>query len=108
MGVIKKWPIPRKNFDTYLDSIMDASGDAKGLEAAGIASESPLVRVIRSKGFIWLDNQPRQSLFWSHAGRHFSLDQAGKVATLFSPLWQRSRPEDILYHVECKHQSCAG
>jgi G3E family GTPase len=79
MAVIKKWPIPRKNFDTYLDMIMDASGDAQGLEAAGIASESPLVRVIRSKGFIWLDTQPRQSLFWSHAGRHFSLDQAGKV-----------------------------
>ena len=47
-------------------------------------SDSPFIGVLRSKGFVWvaptsmfdLDNHDTV-LYWSHAGKHFGLKQAG-------------------------------
>jgi G3E family GTPase len=39
--------------------------------------ESPLSRIVRSKGFVWLSQHPNNSMYWSHAGAHFEIRQAG-------------------------------
>ena len=44
---------------------------------AGCAQASPLHRVIRSKGFVWLANNHRDPLYWSHAGQFFDLKDFG-------------------------------
>ena len=41
---------------------------------------SPMRRLIRSKGFVWLSNSHTQMFHWTHAGRHFEIKQ-------HSPWW---------------------
>ena len=50
-----------------------------GLPVHGTRSnkESPLTNIIRSKGFVWLSQHPDNSMYWSHAGSHFEIRQAG-------------------------------
>ncbi len=76
--VLMSWPIP----------IMEelSLGELKSeLEQVGKDdSDSPFIGVLRSKGFVWvaptsmfdLDNHDAV-LYWSHAGKHFGLKQAG-------------------------------
>jgi len=50
-----------------------------GLPVHGTRTEasSPLAKIVRSKGFVWLSQHPDNSMYWSHAGAHFEIRQAG-------------------------------
>ena len=50
-----------------------------GLPVHGARSDkdSSLARIVRSKGFVWLSQHPNNSMYWSHAGAHFEIRQAG-------------------------------
>lgn len=39
--------------------------------------EHPLARVIRSKGFCWLESHPSSRMYWSHAGKSMLLNYEG-------------------------------
>jgi len=39
--------------------------------------DSPIKRVVRSKGFSWLANSHISAFYWSHAGQHFELREEG-------------------------------
>jgi len=39
--------------------------------------ENPFRNVIRSKGFLWLASQSSKKMYWSHAGKHFSVMPQG-------------------------------
>lgn len=39
--------------------------------------DSPIKRVLRSKGFAWLANSHLSTFYWSHAGQHFELREEG-------------------------------
>jgi hypothetical protein len=56
-----------------------AGGGREGEDAAGDAARRNYGRallhaVIRSKGFVWLANAPKDINYWSHAGHFFSLE----------------------------------
>ena len=55
------------------------SGPAGTTDAASAASSanaaSPMLALIRSKGFIWLSNSHPQMFYWALAGKHFELKQ---------------------------------
>jgi hypothetical protein len=60
----------------------DVSGEASAVAAQGTpeltateaAGRASLHAVIRSKGFVWLANAPKNLNYWSHAGHFFSLE----------------------------------
>jgi G3E family GTPase len=43
-----------------------------------VIQESKLENVVRSKGFVWVDNKPDQVLMWSHSGNVVNIDPYGK------------------------------
>lgn len=84
MNVLNKWPVPVK--ETLDLNLLD-----EGYEVLGEVTnnESPFVGVIRSKGFCWFapnkwtganEDAWRHdtAMFWSHAGKSFTLSSAGK------------------------------
>jgi len=54
----------------------DGSAD-QALPAGDAGGRYPLSPVLRSKGLLWMDSQPRDALYWSHAGRSASLSHWG-------------------------------
>lgn len=44
---------------------------------APATGDSPIKRVLRSKGFTWLANSHLSAFYWSHAGQHFELREEG-------------------------------
>jgi len=63
--LLSTWPVPRKDsLGTFLQS---ADDDVDG----------PFSRVLRSKGFCWLDEHPASKLFWSHAGKEMGINFHG-------------------------------
>jgi G3E family GTPase len=71
------WPIP-------VMEELSLVGLSKDIEQDGKDSESPFIGVLRSKGFIWCAPPSAYDLeyhdtvlYWSHAGKHFGLKQAG-------------------------------
>jgi len=62
-GVLARWPVPTK------DCLGQVLADAGAGEGA-----SPFTRVIRSKGFCWLETYPSSRMYWSHAGKSLALD----------------------------------
>eukprot|EP00986_Skeletonema_menzelii_P008471 scaffold3573_cov153-Skeletonema_menzelii.AAC.9 len=75
--LLNRWPIPVMEELNLVEL-------SKELEKDDTDSDSPFLGVIRSKGFAWisptgmfdLDNHDTV-LYWSHAGKHFGLKQAG-------------------------------
>jgi len=51
----------------------------------GGAAASPLAPVLRSKGLLWLDTQPKDALYWSHAGRCASFSHWGQWTGALAP-----------------------
>ena len=41
------------------------------------ASKSPVRKVLRSKGFMWMDGEHNNAYYWSHAGQHFEIRDEG-------------------------------
>ncbi|CAE7343094.1 unnamed protein product [Symbiodinium natans] len=62
---LQKWPIP-KHSDLQLTLTDDDS-----------SADHPMARVIRSKGFCWLESQPSNRVYWSHAGKDMQLTYNG-------------------------------
>jgi G3E family GTPase len=48
-----------------------------------VIQDNKLENVVRSKGFVWVDNKPDQVLMWSHAGNVVNIDPYGK--------WKKSK-----------------
>ncbi|EKX42836.1 hypothetical protein GUITHDRAFT_73657 [Guillardia theta CCMP2712] len=74
--LVKSWPIPRKDAETYLYKLLNDREFIKGKEET--SDGRVLQPVFRSKGFIWLDSMPTRIRYWSHVGRYFALEDAGK------------------------------
>ncbi|CAE7644312.1 unnamed protein product, partial [Symbiodinium pilosum] len=62
---LQKWPIPK-----HTDLRLLLAGDDN-------TTNHPMNRVIRSKGFCWLETQPSTRVYWSHAGRDMQLNYSG-------------------------------
>eukprot|EP00512_Aurantiochytrium_limacinum_P014843 CAMPEP_0171572348 /NCGR_PEP_ID=MMETSP0961-20121227/4082_1 /TAXON_ID=87120 /ORGANISM="Aurantiochytrium limacinum, Strain ATCCMYA-1381" /LENGTH=115 /DNA_ID=CAMNT_0012127203 /DNA_START=44 /DNA_END=391 /DNA_ORIENTATION=+ len=54
-----------------------ACSDNEFNDVDGSQEGNPFGRIIRSKGFIWLDRQPKTKFYWSLAGKSFSVTPAG-------------------------------
>eukprot|EP00960_Hanusia_phi_P029298 747873-Hanusia_phi.AAC.3 len=74
--LVKSWPIPRKDAETYLYKLLNDRNFIERKEE--IMDGRVLQPVFRSKGFIWLDSMPTRIRYWSHVGRYFALEDAGK------------------------------
>jgi G3E family GTPase len=85
MRLLASWPIPSK---TVLDRSL-VTGAASESYQVGDAASSPFTGLLRSKGFCWLapsrwggraEDAWRHdtAMYWSHAGKHFSISAAGK------------------------------
>mmetsp|Transcript_55068 Transcript_55068/g.131109 ORF Transcript_55068/g.131109 Transcript_55068/m.131109 type:complete len:692 (-) Transcript_55068:135-2210(-) len=74
-------------------------GDWKVLSDPGSATAvdkaSPLHRVIRSKGFVWLANNHRDPLYWSHAGQFFDLKDFGMFWAATPAEWWPSDAQSL-------------
>ena len=86
MAILNAWPVPIKN-DLNFTEITSAAIDGFSIE--GKEQKSVFIGVLRSKGFCWMapsqwtgarDDVWRHdtSMYWSHAGKHFSVSTAGK------------------------------
>lgn len=85
--LLNSWPVPLKdNLDFGL--LQRASSDGFSADGKTLVTGNPFVGVLRSKGFCWLapidwtgpdDDAWRHdaAMYWSHAGKHFSIDSAG-------------------------------
>ncbi|GAX21281.1 hypothetical protein FisN_1Lh111 [Fistulifera solaris] len=84
MNVLNKWPVPVKE-------TLDLNILSEGYEIPGESFDvdSPFIGVLRSKGFCWFapnkwtganEDSWRHdtAMFWSHAGKSFTLSSAGK------------------------------
>mmetsp|Transcript_17965 Transcript_17965/g.28192 ORF Transcript_17965/g.28192 Transcript_17965/m.28192 type:complete len:634 (+) Transcript_17965:3-1904(+) len=77
--VLNRWPIPVMEELNLVELSKELEKDKDDTDI-----DSPFLGVIRSKGFAWisptgmydLDNHDTV-LYWSHAGKHFGLKQAG-------------------------------
>jgi len=93
MDLLNKWPVPVK--DTLdVELLQEASRDGYTIRGQKIFGNSipkesiisPFVGVLRSKGFCWLAPtsfteydlwRHDTAMYWSHAGKHFSITAAG-------------------------------
>jgi G3E family GTPase len=94
MDLLNRWPVPVK--DTLdVELLQEASRDGYAIREQKIFGNSihkesiisPFVGVLRSKGFCWLAPtsfteydlwRHDTAMYWSHAGKHFSITAAGK------------------------------
>jgi len=84
MNVLNRWPIPVKD---KMDFGLLTETDKEDFQVGG--SDSPFAGVLRSKGFCWFAPlrwsgtngeawRHDTAMYWSHAGKHFSVTAAGK------------------------------
>merc|ERR1712150_177757 len=52
--------------------------------ATGEQTDSPLSPILRSKGFLFLDANPRKIFYWSHSGKSVSFSMRGQ--------WSEGKP----------------
>ena len=69
--LVQRWPLPSK--------MLRISGDEASFESEPLPpGKDPIFKnVLRSKGTAWLDGEQRVAAAWSHAGRHFSMNNGG-------------------------------
>ncbi|KAL3943232.1 MAG: hypothetical protein SGARI_000016 [Bacillariaceae sp.] len=90
LPLLSTWPVPDKN-DLDLDLLKEAAGEGYTVEGKEESSStaSPFVGVLRSKGFCWTAPtrwsgpgadayRHETAMYWSHAGKHFGIEAAGK------------------------------
>jgi G3E family GTPase len=88
MDLLSKWPVPIKE-TLDLGLIQDAQSEGYVVGGDQVSGDSPFLGVLRSKGFSWFapgkwsganDDAWRHetAMYWSHAGKHFSISSAGK------------------------------
>ena len=81
--LLNQWPVPIKNELDFGQFTKDDQDETQGLQ------DSPFFGVLRSKGFCWLAPTSWSGLvedawrhdtamYWSHAGKHFGIEMAGK------------------------------
>ena len=87
IATLNQWPIPQKE---YLDlDYISESVKEQSPTNDDTSEKSPFLGVLRSKGFCWLaptnwhGNQSDSwrhdtVMYWSHAGRHFGMNTAGR------------------------------
>ena len=72
------WPGASRRLKTLvLQWLPVARNDATG-HSQPAPGQSPVKRVLRSKGFIWQSSSHDTAYFWSHAGQHFVIHDEGK------------------------------
>jgi G3E family GTPase len=88
MAILQKWPVPIKE-ELDLGQLAEAADEGYDVDGVKEAQKSPFVGVLRSKGFCWMSptkwDGPSQDvwrhntgMYWSHAGKHFSVATSGK------------------------------
>lgn len=70
---------------------------AKNAAAVPVVGDSPIRRVLRSKGYMWMSNAHATALFWSHAGQHFEVREEGDWCAAADSLLQ---PLNSLTHYQ--------
>lgn len=82
---LEKWPVSKQ--DDLGDVLSASAVNPMSVQEEEEGDEqSPLSRVIRSKGFCWIDSNPSSRMFWSHAGKNMVLQDEG--------LWWGAVPEE--------------
>jgi len=70
------------------------SSEAPAVSEGGSSVSSPMLSLIRSKGFVWLSNSHSQIFYWALAGKHFELKQyASWWQTLGEEEWPAEQKE---------------
>jgi len=88
LAILQKWPVPIKE-ELDLGQLAEAADDGYDVDGVKEALKSPFVGVLRSKGFCWMSptkwDGPSEDvwrhntgMYWSHAGKHFSVAMSGK------------------------------
>lgn len=88
LAVLQRWPVPIKE-ELDLGQLAEAADEGYDIDGVEVDNRSPFVGVLRSKGFCWMSpsnwNGPKQDvwrhnncMYWSHAGKHFSVSMSGK------------------------------
>jgi len=88
LGLLSQWPVPIKN-DLDLSLLKKAQDGGYKVDGDHPKKSSPFIGVLRSKGFCWfaptnwrgIGEDPwrhNTAMYWSHAGRHFGITEAGK------------------------------
>jgi len=94
LGLLNQWPVPIKE-DLNIEVLETPKAVYQFQE--GLDSDSPFIGVLRSKGFCWMAPTKWTGLaedtwrhetanYWSHAGKHFGIQTAGK--------WWATLPKD--------------
>jgi G3E family GTPase len=88
MEILYKWPVPIKD-ELDLELLKDAAKTGYKVQGKDETEPSPFTGVLRSKGFCWfsptrwegpVDDTWRHStaMYWSHAGKHLGVQEAGR------------------------------
>ena len=88
LAILQKWPVPIKE-ELDLGQLAEAADEGYDVDGVGTNEKSPFVGVLRSKGFCWMSptnwDGPDEDawrhdtgMYWSHAGKHFSVSISGK------------------------------
>jgi len=100
--LIARWPLPSK----VLRLAHEEGEHVAATEANPTPSgeDATFAGVLRSKGTVWLDADHRAMATWSHAGRHFRLNDGGVWwATLPDPIMRQCLPQPGALAAEHAH-----
>jgi len=61
----------------WIPAAASTSASSEIPRGAPSGTDTPLRKVIRSKGFVWMSSSHRLAYYWSHAGQHFEVREEG-------------------------------
>lgn len=102
MKVIRQLPVKQQQLalaECLANERGHASSSSVSAEAPAAASKdsrdpSPMLSLIRSKGFVWLSNSHAQIFYWALAGKYFEMKQyASWWQTLGEEEWPAEQKE---------------